>query len=277
MTVDKDELTQILVDRLGFTPYEARAYLAILIDGPLSPKGLNQKSGIPRPRTYDVLNGLVGKGLLLEQPGKPTLYTAVNPRVGLKKLMENIEKRVENKMKSGWKAVESLSSVLSKFYTKGWREEFEEDRIWVTRRNYAMTAKYSEVIRGIRKQIVIASASGRPPEKEILEAIKSVLAKDKSVRVIRAFTNKWSKKDLEEYEGLIGLGTRIRHLNYKGLTFAIFDAKTVVLWLPPHPSQTTVWFDLPPLADVLLSRFEELWKSAEPALPKIQQLLTTEK
>jgi sugar-specific transcriptional regulator TrmB len=275
MNKDKDELTRVLVDELGFTPYEARAYVAILVEGPLSPKGLNQKSGIPRPRTYDVLNGLVGKGLLLEQPGKPTLYTAVDPKIGLKKLMESIEKRVESEIKTGWRAVDSLTSSLSKFYKKGLREEYEEDRIWVTRRDFAMIAKYTEAIKGVKKQIVIASAASGPPEKEILDAVKSVLARKKTVRVIRAITTEWSKRDLEEYEGLIGLGSQIRHLKHKGLTFAIFDAKTVVLWLPPYPSQTTVWLELPSLADVLLNRFEDLWQSAEPAMPIIKKLLAS--
>ena len=90
MINDQDELIRVLTEEIGLTPYEARAYVAVLYHGPLSPKGVNQKSGIPRPRTYDVLNSLVGKGLLMEQPGKPSKYLAVDPGIGLKKLMEKI-------------------------------------------------------------------------------------------------------------------------------------------------------------------------------------------
>ena len=66
MAEEKEKLIEVLNEELGLTPYESKAYITVLVHGPLSPQGVNQKSGIPRPRTYDVLNSLVGKGLLME-------------------------------------------------------------------------------------------------------------------------------------------------------------------------------------------------------------------
>jgi sugar-specific transcriptional regulator TrmB len=273
MASDHDELIQTLIEEIGLTPYEARAYVAVLYHGPLSPTGVNQKSGIPRPRTYDVLNSLVGKGLLMEQPGKPSKYLAVDPSTGLKKLMEDLEKRTLRQVKQQWKAVEGLVASLSDLYTTTREDEMEEEVVWVTRRDSAMVAKYIEAIKNIDHSFIIATAMIKATDKKILAAVKHALKRKKSSRAIRPIGFGWSKKDLEEYENLIELGDEIRHLEYDGLSFAVFDEKDVVLWLPPYPSTRTVWIKLPQLAQILIEHFENLWEKSTPALPLLRKLM----
>jgi sugar-specific transcriptional regulator TrmB len=273
MSKDRDELIEILSNELGLTPYEAKAYVAVLFDGPLSPKGVNQKSGIPRPRTYDVLTSLVGKGLLMEQPGKPSKYLAVDPGMGLKKLMEDEEQKIVRQVRQRWDAVESLVSSLSGPYSSARDAITPEDAVWVTRKDRAMVAKYTEAIKNVKKEFAIATALSTPPDKEILAAVKHVLKQKKKSRVIRPIKASWSKEDLEEYKELIKLGDDIRHLDYEGLTFAVFDRKEIILWLPPHPSTLTIWIRLPELAEVLMERFESLWEESSPALPLLETLL----
>jgi len=272
MIDDHDELLRILSEEIGLTPYEARAYVAVLYHGPLTPKGVNQKSGIPRPRTYDVLNSLVGKGLLMEQPGKPSKYLAVDPGIGLKKLMEDLEAKAVRHVKQQWESVEGLVSSLSGPYAITRDSSLEEDLIWVTRRDSAMIAKYCEAIKNVEKGFIVATASPNPAGKETLAAVRYALKKKKSSRVIRNINSNWSKEDLEEYEELIRMGDDIRHLEYEGLTFAVFDGRDIVLWLPPYPSTRTVWIKLPQLAAILIKHFETLWEKSEPAQPLLQRL-----
>ena len=268
---DKEKLTEFLVEELDLTPYESKAYLAVLLYGPLTPMGVNQRAGIPRPRTYDVLNSLVGKGLLIEQPGRPRIYSAVNPKVGLERMMRELERRMLRQIEEKRKSIEKLISDLSVIYDKRRKMTLEEERVWVTRRNSSLIAKYSEAIKSIEKEIVVATAAPSPPEREILEAVKHVLRKKKSVRVIRSVTPQWTREELDEYEKLIQLSDHIRCLEYDGLTFAVFDRKYSVLWFPPYPSSLTVWIRLPSLADILYEYFETLWKKAQPALPIIRK------
>ncbi len=272
MIRNQDELIRILSEEIGLTPYEARAYVAVLYHGPLTPKGVNQKSGIPRPRTYDVLNSLVGKGLLMEQPGKPSMYLAVDPSVGLKKLMEDLEAKAVRQIKQQWESFEGLVLSLSVPYESTRAGDTEEDIIWVTRRDSAMIAKYSEAIKSVERGFVVATASSKPAERETLAAVRHALKNKKSSRVIRRFSSNWAKKDLEEYEELIKLGDDIRHLEYAGLTFAVFDERDIVLWLPPYPSTRAVWIKLPQLAEILIRHFETLWEKSIPAQPVLQQL-----
>jgi len=274
---DEEKLIEFLVEELSLTPYESKAYLAVLLYGPLSPRGVNQKSGIPRPRTYDVLNSLVGKGLLIEQPGRPRMYAAVNPKVGLERMMRELEKRMLRQIEEKRKSIERLISDLSIIYDKRREMTLEEERVWVTRRDSSLIAKYSEAIRNIEKELIVATAAPSPPEKEILEAVKDALRKKKSMRVIRSITPHWTREELEEYEELIQLGDQIRCLKYDGLTFAVFDRKYSVLWFPPYPSSLTVWIRLPSLATILHEYFETLWRKAQPALPMIRELKSAQK
>lgn len=273
MTEDMEKLIELLNEELGLTPYESKAYMALLLHGPLSPQGVNQKSGIPRPRTYDVLNSLVGKGLLMEQPGRPRMYAAVDPRVGLEKILMELERNMLRQLEEKRNNVERLSSSLSKLHDKSREVAAREERVWVTRRDSAFNARYCEAIRNIEKEFVVATSDPRPPEKEVLEAIKYVLKKSKSVRVIRQITSEWTRDELDNYEKLIRLGDQVRYLKYNGLRFAIFDKRDTVLVLPSERgSQLAIWINLPSLAAILYNHFEALWKKGQPALPILRKL-----
>jgi len=272
-TEDKERLIELLNEELGLTPYESKAYVALLLHGPLSPQGVNQKSGIPRPRTYDVLNSLVGKGLLMEQPGKPRMYAAVDPKLGLEKAMVELERKMLRQLEEKRKIADKLSSSLSKLHEKSREVAVEEERVWVTRRDNAFITRYCEAIRNIEEEFVIATPAISPPEKEVLEAIKHVLKANKCARVIRQITPQWTLEDLDEYEELINIGYHVRYLKYGGLRFAVFDKKDTVLVLPPERgSQFAVWISLPSLTSILYEHFEALWKKGQPALPILRKL-----
>lgn len=117
MTEDESALIEILHEELGLTSYESRAYIAVLLHGVLSPGGVNQKSGIPRSRTYDVLKSLVEKGLLMEQAGRPRKYAPINPQVGLENMMMKLERKMLRQLEEKRKTAQRLSSYLTNLYT----------------------------------------------------------------------------------------------------------------------------------------------------------------
>lgn len=65
---------------LGFTEYEAKVYLALLKDSPLSGYGIAQASGVPRSKVYEVLRGMVGRGEVLVSHGEPVRYAPLPAR-----------------------------------------------------------------------------------------------------------------------------------------------------------------------------------------------------
>lgn len=69
------------LQRLGFTDYEARAYLILIEGGELTGYELAKRSGIPRPNIYPVIEKLIERGAVsrrVEESGQR--YAAVPPR-----------------------------------------------------------------------------------------------------------------------------------------------------------------------------------------------------
>lgn len=77
MTSDPDAAGAL--QGLGLTAYEARVYLALLSDEPLSGYGAARASGVPRSKVYEVLEGLVRRGIVLTSHGGSTVYAALPP------------------------------------------------------------------------------------------------------------------------------------------------------------------------------------------------------
>jgi sugar-specific transcriptional regulator TrmB len=274
-------LTEILNKQLGLTPYESRAYVSLVVQGPMSPSELAQKTGIPRPRAYDVLRSLTEKGLLMEQSGRPSIYAAVEPTQGLKNLLVAIKMETLMRLEEKRKTAQTSTKLLSQMYEKSKSLKLERSKVWFTRRDTAFIAMYTEAIRSFKKEFLVATNAIRPPEKEILEAVKHALKTNgKSIRVVRQITELWTLEELERYEEYIRAGSQVRHLNSEEipLRFMVFDERDVILVFPSGSELTmpqaleALWLRIPPLAKILREHFEELWRKGKPILPKLKEI-----
>lgn len=75
----KSDLVRTL-QKLDFTEYEAKAYLALLEQSPLTGYGVARNSGVPRSKVYEVLEGLIASGAVLASHGDPTRYGPLPPQ-----------------------------------------------------------------------------------------------------------------------------------------------------------------------------------------------------
>ncbi|HWQ64605.1 MAG TPA: helix-turn-helix domain-containing protein [Methanospirillum sp.] len=68
-----------LLQRLGLTAYEAKAYAVLAQAGTLSPFDLAEESGIPRTKIYDTIRRLERENLVLVEKGRPSKISAICP------------------------------------------------------------------------------------------------------------------------------------------------------------------------------------------------------
>lgn len=268
---------EILNKDLGLSPYESRAFLSILTQGPMSPSDIAQRADIPRPRTYDVLRSLTQKGLLIERSGKPAIYAAVRPSEALNRLLTEMETETARQLEEKRKTVQVLATQLSQIYEQTQHLKSEECKVWFTQRDTAFVSVYAEAIRHCEKEILVASTSPTLPEKEVLEAVTDALQKGRSVRVVRQITEHWTLRDLEHYEQYIKAGSQVRYLNRKEipLRFMVFDDRDVILVFPSETVSATLealWLRIPSLARILHQEFEDLWKKGRPLLPVLNEI-----
>ncbi len=82
--------------RLGFTEYEAKAYVALLQLGTATGYQIAKASSVPRSMIYESLNKLAARGAVLTQSfGETTRYAPVPPEQLLSRMRRELDDQVE--------------------------------------------------------------------------------------------------------------------------------------------------------------------------------------
>ena len=103
----KPSATVESLQRLGFSEYEARAYIALVRRSPMTGYELAKEAGIPRPNVYPVIDKLAERGaVLMQESSSGTRYAAVAPR----QLMERVGKAHERLLDSTISSLEALET-----------------------------------------------------------------------------------------------------------------------------------------------------------------------
>jgi HTH-type transcriptional regulator, sugar sensing transcriptional regulator len=80
-----------LLQQIGLNKYEAEAYYALLTRGPLTGYEVGKYSQVPGSRSYEILERLLEKGLVLVQPGDPPHYSAQDPHAVVQRFRATME------------------------------------------------------------------------------------------------------------------------------------------------------------------------------------------
>jgi sugar-specific transcriptional regulator TrmB len=80
-------LTVQRLTEVGFSKYEACAYLALLGHDDSTAVEVADRAGVPRQRIYDVLESLRAKELVMIREGRPVRHTACPPAAALSALL----------------------------------------------------------------------------------------------------------------------------------------------------------------------------------------------
>jgi sugar-specific transcriptional regulator TrmB len=239
--------------------------LALILKTSLEPSQLTSLTGIPRPRAYDVLRGLVSKGLAVEQGGRPVRYSAIDPKYGLVGLFDSIEKRSEDQLVDLHSIVDKMALQLGRSFANSRREAGEEQRIWVTGSSEAVWAQFLFLKEHcVRTYVGITTSTSFPPYKIFL-AEQEMLERGVKARLVRPFPPNMPKQPLEWYMDLMRKGFEFGQSKVVQFSFDIFDGREIVLWLndrPSLPPSEIAWIHHPPLARILQTYFEGIWSRA---------------
>lgn len=129
-----------LLTQLGFTEYEAKTYLALLRQSPLTGYAIARVSGVPRSKIYEVLGNLVERGDVLVSHGEPVQYMPKRP----KELIASRRQKVDQQLSA---AEEGLEHLLS--------QDIPNDLIWDIRGRDEILYRLCEVIGRAKEQILL--------------------------------------------------------------------------------------------------------------------------
>ena len=86
----KNDLIKKVRHFFNLNIYETKVWVALLGKGIATAGEISEISGVPRSRTYDVMEGLAKQGFAIAKIGKPVKYIAVNPSAVIERLKTNI-------------------------------------------------------------------------------------------------------------------------------------------------------------------------------------------
>ena len=137
--------------KLGLTQYEARVYVSLIMRGTATASELSDISGVPYTRIYDVIAGLERKGMVVRIPGRPVKYKAVEPRVALKRLSEQLIAKYREDIKM----IELITQHLINEFDKLFSPRRETGEIQIIRNRVTIIDTLEQILRESRKTLMI--------------------------------------------------------------------------------------------------------------------------
>jgi HTH-type transcriptional regulator, sugar sensing transcriptional regulator len=134
---------------LGFSQYEAQAYVGLLGREPMTGYALSRVTAIPQPKVYETLRRLTAKGVVAALDGEPARFVAVPADQLLADLEESFRERLAG-------AQRELATTAQPNGATGYRV-LRSDHSWP-----AIEQRAVEVIDGSSRHVYISVNSARP-------------------------------------------------------------------------------------------------------------------
>ena len=245
----KPELVRRIKEHFNLNIYETKVWLALLSKGIASAGEVAELSGVPRSRTYDVLESLEKRGFAITKIGKPVKYISVKPT-------EVVEKIKSNAMQDAQEKIKSLSSL---------KETQEYTELEQLHNSGISPIKSSEIAGSLRGRSNVLSRVRELLENAKNEALicTSVTDFEDKGRVLASVVEKLNKKEIKLKIALSGDSEKIKKLNikynlkakpiYSNARVFMADKKEVLFMVTPESAEEEigVWLDSPFFTDSL--------------------------
>jgi HTH-type transcriptional regulator, sugar sensing transcriptional regulator len=244
--------------RLGLTLYEARAYVALVRREASTPAEVARLAGVPRPRIYDVLESLAGKGLAGNRPGRTVKFVATPPERVTAQLMDSHRERVAALEDDARELVDELRPA----YQDSTRYTDPLDYIEVIRSPDAVAARFDDLQQSVETEMLIFA---KPPVAVGINknVIGLELAKRGVLRSIYEFSFLQDDEQLAGVVAFLDAGEHARFVEELPMKLGIIDERLVLFTLPApiagREDLTTMVVEHPYLARTLKLAFESIW------------------
>jgi len=250
----KQELVNKIKDYFSLNVYETKVWLALLGKGVASAGEVSTISGVPRSRTYDVLESLEKKGFVVEKLGKPVKYLGIKPNIILEKLKNNVKKNAEDKIKDLLK-VKNTSEYgeLESLYKDGINPVKREDVSASLKGRSNISIHLREILRNAEKEVIICTNINEFVSKAKLfsQTINTLKKSNVKIKIALSGDQDLVKKISEK----IGIKIKKSNVNAK---FFIIDRKEILFYLSNdlNREDVAIWLNSQFFSEAFASLFE---------------------
>ncbi len=154
----KQELINKVKDYFSLNIYETKVWLALLSKGIASAGEIAEISGVPRSRTYDVLESLEKSGFAIVKIGKPVKYIGVKPKMILDKMKNDVRKDAEERVQILSKVKETNEFIeLESLYNEGIDPVKREDVSAALKGKNNINGYLKDILQNTQKEVIICS------------------------------------------------------------------------------------------------------------------------
>ncbi len=244
-----DEVFRVLHE-LGLTGYESAAYLSLIERGVMTASKISESTDVPFSKVYEVLNGLVRKGWIDVERGRPSRYFARSPVEAFESVRHALDEKVQ-----GWERI--VAGELQLLYDK--REFREKPDIWILRGEKSVLRKLQEMLAHARKQVMIAAPRfARVLAEKSLPSISGLRLGEVEVLVmVGGSFEDWNLK------GLTGVADIRRRDNLFGGGVIVDGAEALLVLGEEQKPSLVVWSNHLGLVKFAKDYFQYLWDSSD--------------
>ncbi|MEK6892957.1 MAG: helix-turn-helix domain-containing protein [Nanoarchaeota archaeon] len=255
----KPELVKRIKDYFNLNIYETKVWLSLLSKGIASAREVADLSGVPRSRTYDVLESLEKRGFAITKVGKPVKYISVKPTEIIEKMKGNVMQEAHDKVKSLVTLKETQEyTELVQLHNSGITPIKACDITGSLKGRANVLSRLRELLENSKDEVVIST---------------TVLDFEDKSRVIGAVLEKLNKNNIKVKLGLSGDVEKIKKINAKFNLKAkqiessarafISDKKEAVFLITPENSdeEIGIWFNAPFFTESMAGIFEHSIKN----------------
>ncbi|MDY6771582.1 MAG: helix-turn-helix domain-containing protein [Candidatus Nanohaloarchaea archaeon] len=258
------------LEDVGLNMYERKIYAALISRGVSTAGELSEMTGVPRSRSYDVLESLADKGFAILKPSKPMQYVAVPPEEALENKKDLYKEELEEKMDKidRFKETEAVNELQS-LYNEGVDRVEPADMSGAVKGRYNVHKHIGNMIQSAEDEVKIMTTEKglqniADNHQDVLEEAAEAGV---NVRVAAPVTD----ENGEAHEQIADAAD-VRHFDEEHLEhkpegrFVIVDDDKVAFSLTHddiHPTQDTVfWSESDHAAEQALGpMFEMVWNS----------------
>jgi len=251
----KQELVSKIKDYFDLNIYETKVWLALLGKGIASAGEVADLSGVPRSRTYDVLESLEKKGFALVKLGKPVKYIGVKPKIILEKLKNNVRKNAEEKITGLLKVKDTNEFVkLEELYKNGINPIKREDVSAALKGKSNISDYLREIIQNAKKEVIICTNAQEIKSKIKIFTQTFKTLKKENIKLKLALSG--DNDFIKQLENDLSIKIKKIDINAK---FFIIDRKEILFYLSKNSDEedVAIWLDSEFFAQAFASLFEK--------------------
>jgi sugar-specific transcriptional regulator TrmB len=249
---------------LGLTGYEASAYVALTRRERATGAEVARLAGLPRQRIYDVLDGLVARGIATVEPGRPARYAALAPDAAVAALVAARRAEVERLEHEAALAV----ALLTPAYRDGRSTDDPLTYIEVLREPGAIAKRFAELEASATKEIFVFTKPPYAVEPAANRAGLELLARGVEARSVYERSVYDDAAVVDAVREFVAAGEQARVVDELPLKLVVIDERVALLSLEDPVAGTTnltiMIVEHAALARLLKLAFEQVWERGEP-------------